>query len=383
MADLDKKKILFVITKSNWGGAQHYVYELATHLSKEQYEVVVVCGGRGELTKLLRKAGIRTISVPYLERDITIFAELKVFSELIKIYRAEMPDIVHLNSSKIGGVGSLAGRIVRIQKIIFTAHGWAFNEDRSGLSKLIIRFISWLTIILSHRVITVSYNDAEQVLSLPFISAKKIHKIHTGIQMTEVGTKDTARSSIIRLSGKVTVPENTTWIGTVAELHKNKGLRYAIEACSHLNNTGHNFFFVIIGEGEERSSLEQLIREKGLYQRVMLVGHVENAAFYLKAFDVFILPSVKEGLPYVILEAGLAKLPTIASNVGGIPEIIEHKKNGYLITPKNSSQIEEMLEKLMHDREERERLGENLHEKIRTLFTLEHMVTETKKVYEY
>ncbi|MCH7597942.1 glycosyltransferase family 4 protein [Patescibacteria group bacterium] len=375
-----KKKILFVITKSNWGGAQRYVYDLATNLPKNTFEVVVAHGESGELVDKLTSAGIHTIEVSYLNRDIKLFNELKVFRALLALYRKEKPDILHLNSSKIGGLGSLAGRVVHIQRIIFTAHGWAFNESRGSLLKLLIWFISWLTVMLSHIVITVSYKDTEQALSFPFISAKKIHMIYIGIHVPILEARDTARPAITR-EAKAFSPKNVFWIGAIAELHKNKGLSYAIDACAKLDRTNHNFFFVIIGEGEERERLKSQIRDRGLENHIILAGHIANAGKLLSAFDIFILPSIKEGLPYALLEAGLNSLPVVASRVGGIPEVVEHNVSGLLTAPKDILAIKNSLETLLHDKRLRHSLGIALNKKVKQDFSFASELAETQTVY--
>ncbi|NQV93114.1 glycosyltransferase, partial [Candidatus Kaiserbacteria bacterium] len=144
---MKKKKILFIITKSNFGGAQRYVYDIARSLSPDAFDVVVAFGGEGLLKDKLAHAKIRTVPIEDLERDINIFNEIDVFFQLLKLYRVEKPDIVHLNSSKIGGIGALAGRIAQVPLIIFTAHGWAFNEERSWGARKIIAFLYWITLI--------------------------------------------------------------------------------------------------------------------------------------------------------------------------------------------------------------------------------------------
>ena len=117
-----KRKILFVITKSNWGGAQRYVYDLAAALPKGEFEVVVALGGTGEasaqtglLAERLKEASVRTIFLSSFTRDIYFFGEFKAFFELLKVIREERPDTLHLNSSKAGGIGSVAGRIAGVR----------------------------------------------------------------------------------------------------------------------------------------------------------------------------------------------------------------------------------------------------------------------------
>src|SRR5207244_10151208 len=134
-----------------------YVYDVATHIPKDEFESVVVCGkghgkSEGELVTLLKDAGIRTIVLPELTRDVS-FGDWFAFLALLKTIREEKPDVLHLNSSKAGGLGSLAGRIARVPNIIFTAHGWAFRESRNAISRVLIWLASILTLLLSHRVI--------------------------------------------------------------------------------------------------------------------------------------------------------------------------------------------------------------------------------------
>ena len=377
----DKKKILYVITKSNWGGAQHYVYDLATNLSKDHYEPIVVTGGSGILKTKLEERHVRVLSIPYLERDVNIFYDLAVFVNLVRLFLKEKPDIVHLNSSKIGGLGALAARITQVKKIIFTAHGWAFNEPRNYLSKKLITFLSWVTIFLSHHTITVSEQDKLCVHNMPAISGK-VSCIHNGIQEKELVSKKEARAALFKGHPSLMPSKEAVWIGTIGELTRNKGLSYAIEACDTLKKKlSSPFVYVIIGDGEDKYKLANAIRKHNLSHEVSLVGFKKDASSLLRAFDIFLLPSVKEGLPYVVLEAGFAGIPTIASAVGGIPEIISDGKSGILVPPKDHQRIAQAIEYMMAHKEKAEELGMHLHQRVHAKFSLQSMLTNTLKIY--
>ena len=136
-----------------------------------------------------------------------------------------------------------------------------------------------------------------------------------------------------------------------------------------------------MGEGEERKNLEDIIKKNGLENSVFLVGNMENASSYLKAFDIFTLTSITEALPYAILEAGKAEVPIIASNVGGIPEIITAGQTGVLIPPENAEATAEAISSLMANGLEREILGRNLETFVRNNFSLEQMVEKTVALY--
>ncbi len=364
-------KIIIAITKSNFGGAQRYVYDTATALAK-RHDVAVLFGGQGLLAEKLRTAGVRTISIPELGRDVSVTKDISVFFRILKILKHEKPDALILNSSKVGGVGSLAGRLAGIKKIIFVAHGFAWNEDRGLTQKLFIRFLYALIFLFSTKIIAVSESIRDQALKLHF-AKKKISVVYNGISETPLLERVAARDIL-------GIPQKAFVVGTIAELHPIKGLSYAIEAASLLSIP--DFQYVILGEGELRNELENEIRSKKLENKVFLKGFVKDAPIYMKAFDIFLLPSLSEALSYTMLEAGVAKIPVVATSVGGIPEIIENEVTGLLIRPKNPKEIANAII-FMHENKEKSSLFVgNLHEKVLNVFSEEKMISETEKIIE-
>lgn len=297
------KKILYVITKSNWGGAQRYVFDLATSLPKDKFEVAVACGGFGVLVKKLEQTGTMIYHSESLERDMSFFADVKSFFELRKLFKTLRPDIVHLNSSKAGGVGALAARLAGVPKIIFTSHGLAWDESRSVISKFLIYLASQLTFLLCHKVITISSDNHKRVRGSILI--------YNGIGSMTFGSGEKIRSAF---------PAGVKITGTIGELTHNKNQIALIEEAREKLD----MHIAIIGEGELRSKLEAKIKEYNLDSRVKLFGFLP-ASEVLRGFDSFALPSLKEGLPYVLLEAKLAGLPIVANRVGGVPEILDAK----------------------------------------------------------
>ncbi len=317
-----KKKLLFLITKSNWGGAQKYVYELATSSLKEKYAVSVALSGMDKLSEKLHVAGIVVHQLERLGRDINLLDEAVVLWQLIKLFWHEKPDIVHVNSSKIGGLGAVAARLyfssfsflkaknskLKTPKIVFTAHGWPFNEARPWPQPSIIKFFSWLTVFFSTDTIVVGKADERACENWPFVQ-KKIHRIYNGIAPIEFGSGEVIRKAF---------PSGVKITGTIGELTKNKN---QISLIGQARNNP-DMYVAIVGEGEERNNLEQKIAEYKLNERVKLFGFLP-AKDVLKGFDTFALPSIKEGLPYVLLEARMAGLPIVANRVGAVSEILD------------------------------------------------------------
>ncbi len=311
-----KKKVLYLITKATWGGAQKYVFDLATHLPKEQFQVSIAyglpaqAGESGRLKKMLDEKDIPTHCLPSLGRDVAIISDIASFFQILTLLRAERPDVLHVNSSKAAALGALAARLSGVPKIIFTAHGWPFKEDRNAIVRAIIYFVSWFTTLLSHATIVVSKRD-EEIGKRMWIVGKKVRYVRLGIETPAFFSREEAWQRLHKLG--FTKPKFS--VVTIAELTKNKGIAYAIEAVAELKKRSIDYEYFIIGDGELRSELEQQARALNVADRIHFLGFVENAPEYLKAFDLFLLPSIKEGTPYVFMEAAAANLPIVATNV--------------------------------------------------------------------
>lgn len=373
-----RKKILFLITKSNWGGAQHYVFDLATQLDAEKFDVVVALGGSGRLSTELIKKGVRVITLHTLERDVSLVKEMKATRELWQVIKSEKPDILHINSSKAGGLGALIGRLLSVPKIIFTAHGWAFNEDRPWWQRIIIKKLHWITIVFAHTTIVVSEVTKRQ-MNLPFVQ-KKMFVIHNGRAVSDFYSRDFARSFFAEYAPTLREHTKDFWSVTIAELHPIKQHEVTLRALANVLLENKNFRHIIIGDGEEKLRLHTLVEELGLSEYVFFVSINPNASQYLKAFDLFVLASRSEAMPYVILEACSAGLPIISSNVGGIPEIITHEKDGLLFPQGDVGALTKYYLQLLNDPELRNTLAQNALLRSQD-FTLEKMVGETTKLY--
>jgi len=374
-------KILYIITKSNWGGTQRHVFDLALDMKKRGHDVVVALGGDGILRSKLEENSVSTRSISSLGRDVSVGKDAGSFKEIFSIIRREKPDIIHLHSPKAAGLGALAGRLLRVKKIIYTVHGWAFNENRPLHQKVAIVIFSWFTALLSHKIILLSQKELSQTLSFPFIKQKTV-LIPLGISTPVFMSVDGAKQFISKKIGMPFADFNKKVIvGTIAELHPNKGLTFFIEAMKVVAEKHTNIIAIIIGDGEQYEYLKKLIERESLVSNIFLAGYVESASEYLKAFNYFILPSVKEGLPYTIIEAGFAGLPVIATTVGGIPEIIEDMKSGILIQPRKSSEIAHAINFCVEHPDVARQYAKALNETVKVKFALERMLKETEGVY--
>lgn len=368
---MKNKKILYLITRSHFGGAQRYVLELAT-VFKEDNKVLVATGSQGPLVQKLENEGVQTTSLDKLGRNINILKEIAVFFQFLKLINHFKPDILHVNSSKAGGLGALAGRILGVKNIIFTAHGLPYFEKRSLISRVLILFFTWLTIGLSHKTIVVSKHDFESATLLPLFG-KKIYYIPIGIKEFNL---DKNKSSE-RLSGLVDNVLGKTLILSIGELVENKGYIWAIEALKDaLEN--ENLVWVIAGSGKQEKEISEKIDILGLKGNIRLLGYVENARELLPASDILLVPSLKEGLPYVLLEAGISGTAVCASEVGGIPDLIEDGKSGHTFKVGDKKELIKSVKKTLSNKET---FGQNLKNKVKKNFSFKRMLEETARIY--
>lgn len=366
-------KILYTITKANWGGAQRYVFDLALAMKREGHDVLVFCGEPGALSSRLEEEGIRVVTSNALGKRISLKKEIEAFKELYTLIQEFKPNVIHANSSK-AGLSLLAGRLLLVRRLVFTVHGFAFNEERPWHVRLLMWALYYLSFILATHIICVSHTLKHQALYMVG-TRYKTRVIHNGIAPFTLADPTTARITLIPK-----LPDGR-FVGTIAELHPIKQLDVLIRAFVQVVKEVPSATLLILGEGEDRSRLEALIHELSLHDRVYLLGHIPNAATYLSLFEVFVLPSRSEGLGYVVLEAGLAHVPVVASRVGGIPEIISKHSLGTLVPPGNEEALAKGILRYLTDTTLAKDHADALQEYVETRFTMERMVKITSTLY--
>lgn len=386
------EKILFITPKSVWSGVQRYIFDLAVNLPERYFEIAIAAGGKGAFKNLVENKKIAYFEVKHFQKSINPLKEIFVFFELLKIYKLTQPDIIHLNGSKAGFLGAIAAQFYSLffrrhpTKVIFTAHGWAFNEARPSWQIFLIKQLTKLSAIFQNKIICVSEYDKKAAIKNKIAPEKKIIIIHNSINQFDVKffSKEEARrhlSYFLQKTYKASLENNDFIIGAIGEFTKNKGYSFLIRAAKEIINSLPYIKFIIIGWGEEKENLKSQIAGCKLQENIFLLDNIAPASQYLKAFDIFVLPSLKEGLPYVLLEAGLAKIPIVSTLVGGIPEIIDNKKNGFLVPAANIQELKIALLELAKDIGKRLSFSINLEKKLKTSFSFEKMLQQTIDVY--
>lgn len=368
------KKILYIITQSEWGGAQKYVHDLALNL-RGDFDIAVVCGGKGLLIEKLRQKGIKAAVFKNLVRRISPLKDLICFFQLYRFIKKNGFDIVHTNSSKAEILGNLAAKLAGAPKIIFTAHGFVFSEPLFSWKRKIFIFLERFANKFADKIIAVSDFDRRSAVKQGIALESKLEVVYHGLDLDKFENLDKASRK------EFNIPENALLIGTAANFYPSKGLKYFINSASLLCRDFYNLYFLIIGQGGLKKNLQKQIKEQGLENKIIMPGFRPDALQIMKIMDIFVLSSVKEGLPYCLLEAMALGLPIAASKAGGVPEIIEDKKTGLLSEPADFYGLAENIKILIKDKNLRRELSENSEKKIQS-FTIERMAEETKNIYK-
>jgi len=365
--------ILYIITQADGGGAQNYTLTLAKTFGGK-----LAAGSEdSKLFDAAGKAGIETFPLRHLKRAINPFHDFLAVWEIRELIKTLDPDIVHLNSSKAGVLGSFAAMGLK-KKVVFTAHGFVFNEPLDAATKAFYLALEKTASSYRDFIITVSDADKQSALDSNLIKADKIQTIHNGIAPINFLSKEQARTALGLANNKLV-------IGTIANFYKTKGLDVLVKAVSMLAYDIRNKIeVVIIGDGPESENLKLKIENLNLKEQFKLLGKIDNAGTFLKAFDVFTLPSRKEGLPYTLLEAMQAGLPIVASNVGGIAEALGDA--GFLVRADDAQELSTVLSKIISDLNSHgpayfNELSHKAKQRA-AMFTEEKMLSETGKVYQ-
>lgn len=380
-----KKKILYLVTQAEWGGAQKYIYDLAQNLAND-FDITVGAGLDGSSQELLNKLEsiqIKTTVFKNLKRSIHPLFDLLAILEIFIFLKKNRFEIIHLNSSKAGVIGSVTGWIYNLFrknkiKILYTAHGWVYSEPLSFCKRYLYLWTERIACLLRDATIVLSEKEKSVGLKYKTVKEKTVTIIPNGIDLNKIYFLDREQAKRALFPKRA---DQDIIIGTIANLYKTKGLDILIHGFKNIYEQNNNCRLIIIGEGPERQVLEKIIVKENLQEAVILTGRKENAAQYLKAFDIFVLPSIKEGFPYALLEAMTAGLPIIATQVGAIPEIIKNGSNGILVETGQEKGLAGAIQRLLNYQELRNTIGQTALQDIAN-YSLQKMIKETKEIYE-
>ncbi len=355
-------KILHVLSDTNIGGAGRYLFNLLSSQDTNRFEVVVACPGGGELERQLKSKGVKVYTLEGGESS----ANLSQIKSLRQIISWEKVDIVHTHASF---AGRIAGKIAGC-KVVMTRHGLG-GGGGGFLKRTTTRLVSR---IFTDRIIAIS-RAVKISLIESGVPADMITIIYNGIDLSQFGRIEGS------LRKELGIAPNTPIIGMVARLVPEKGYEYAINAFYHVLKVYPSAQLVIVGDGPLEKSLKNLCTQLGIDDHVVFMGYRQNVESIIADFDVFVLSSVSEGLGLALLEAMALGKPAVATATGGIPEVIKHNVNGFLVPSGSDNYLAESIIKALSDKELAKALGTEARKTVNEKFSSKTMIEKTNKVY--
>ncbi|MGI6189824.1 MAG: glycosyltransferase family 4 protein [Caldicoprobacteraceae bacterium] len=377
MPRIKKIKVVEIIRQACGGMKEHYV-TLLKGLKERGFDVLALCNFSHPVMEELRDAGM-TVCPFNIPGEIQPYRDIKrtldVFS-VIKEYRA---NLVHCHGFKAGVIGRL-GAIFAGCPRVYTVHNfilpmtlpvrrWMFGR----LEHILCRY--------TQGIITVSHALKEELIQNCRIPDDKIHVVHNGIPAYKnIRAKD--MDFVNDLRRRLNIGRHTTLVGTTARLIPSKGIDYLLDAIPAVIEHINDVHFLIMGNGPYKQELIKKAAYLNIQNKVTFLGYVNNIHNYLNAIDIFVLPSLSEGLGISIIEAMAAGKPVIAARTGGIPEIVNHDDNGYLVTPGDAGELALAIMYLIANPQVREDYGRRGCRDVRERFSVDKMLNLTADILQ-
>lgn len=365
-------KIAFLITRSDAvGGATLHVRDLCGSLIERGHEVTVLVGGQGPVTEEFAAAGVPFRPLRHLVRAIRPARDMRALLEIRSALVDLRPDLISIHTSKAGWLGRLVGHWLDIPTV-FTPHGLSFGRGVSTPKRAIYTFAERLVGQFSEQMVTVSRAESELALRHRIVRPERLVTIHNGITDVPESLRATHRGTDVRLV-------------TIARCQAPKDHRTLLRALGELESRSfgsRRWTLDWLGDGRLLDDARNLAVDLEIGDRVNFLGDRRNVEDFIAAADVFLLVSRSEGHPRSILEAMRARLPVVATDVGGCGESVVDGETGFLVPPGDSATLAVRLAELLDDVGLRVRMGDAGRTRYEDYFTLDSMAAKTVALYE-
>ena len=344
-----KIKILHLNAPAGIGGAETYLLTLAKNINRQKFDLVlgVFLDKQNSGNMFWREA--EKLGLPLAPIRFKKPYDLSQIQDLYRIVKKQHPDIIHTHNYKPNILGFLVAKPFGIATVA-TVHGLYSGENKfrtvDWVSLMLLRSFDW-TIAVSDQI-----KEKLKTMKIP------PEKIKTIRNVPYINNEEYS-SCWSKFREEIGIGPNIKIIGFIGRLEPVKGCFQFIQAGSILAKRIQNICLVIIGDGSERESLEREVKQVGLENKVYFCGFRHDTAIVYKSLDLYVLPSLNEGIPLTLLEAMFYGVPVIASCVGGVPEVIQHRVNGILVRPNDPNALaESILEALNNSNETTKRIVE-------------------------
>ena len=364
-----KLNVIHLVEELTIGGLEKILTTIVLNLDKKKYNVSVWCLREGGFfaDKLVKEGiDVKILHISTSRNPLSIY-------KLYRLLKCHKFDIIHTHAYSAGTIGRISAFLAGVPVII--SHNHSVYDYYGKFYNL----VEWFLSLITDRVICISEVVNGFANKTQRINSKKLITIHNGIDdvcdLTEKSSSD--------LKKELGIPINHPVICTISHMEEHKGLKYLLEAASLLLQSKNDVSFLLVGEGVLKKELKILCADLKIEKNVIFAGEQSDISEILSLSDIFVLPSLREGLPLTILEAMACGKPVIATNVGGIPEIVKDGENGILVYPKDPETLYMAMNELLGDREKREKMGRIGKRVCDESFRTKTMVEKVEDLYDF
>ena len=389
---MENIKVLHIITRFDKGGSAQNTYLSLLGLRKKNYQLSLVSGlslesemkyeeikAKEKDIQILKSEGIEFTQCPFLLRRINIIKDLKAFFDIWRIIKKYNPLIVHTHSSKAGLMGRLAAKLAGTPIIVHTPHGHVFFGYFGPLKTKLFIILEKLASRITDKIVALTNREKKDHILFKIAEEDKFSVIYSGIELNIL--KESSSEEKQNLKKELGIPENSLIVGTAGRLVPVKGPEFLVKASKYITSKYPDTYFMFTGDGPLEQDLKRKALEMGISDNIIFLGWRDDLAKIISIYDIFVLPSLNEGMGRVLVEAMALGKSIVASNVGGIPDLVIHGKNGFLIPPKNPKELAKYIQVLLEDKDKREKMG-LAGKEMAYNFTGERMVEKIANLYK-
>jgi glycosyltransferase involved in cell wall biosynthesis len=377
----DRVTVLHVITRLVGGGADENTIEtvLALHRACARYAPAVAAGPESDPAIVARLGGRAPfLLVPHLHREVLPAADLLALCELVRTCRLTRCDIVHTHTAKAGVLGRIAARIAGVPIVIHGLHGHTFHPFVPQPARFVYRQLERLAARCTTRYISVSRMLTDMYLAAGVGRPAQYVTVYSGMRLERFRAPGKPVGGIRRALG---VADDARVIATVSRLEPAKGVTDFLDVAARVHREVDGCRFLVVGGGPERAPLEARARALALDGAVIFTGYRTDVPDLLSACDVFVFTSLWEGLPRVLVQASAAGKPIVAFRAVGVPEIVHHGVNGYLIEPRDTAAMAERVVDLLRRPDIATRMGYDGRALIDDRWAVDTMTASIERIY--
>ncbi len=377
-----KIKVLRVVTRLNIGGIAPQMILLTSRLNGDRFKSILVKGkegkDEGDMNELLEKERVTPVYIDQLRREISVGKDFIAFWKLLRLIRRERPDIVHTHTAKAGTLGRLAARVAGVPIIVHTFHGNVFEGYFGRLKSKLFLTIERGLARISQGIIAVSYSQRGELLRLGLGNARTIFFTPECLELAPFLTSGENRGTFRRELG---LDDKVPLIGTIGRLVPIKGHTYFLQAARLVGQDFPEARFIVVGDGELREELKRLTVELGISDRVIFCGFRKDLSRIYADLDIVVLSSLNEGLPLSIIEALTSQKPVVATDVGGVQDLIEPGVTGILVPKQDPLSLSQGIEFILRNPDQGKEFGENGRKKVFPSLDYTRLISDMEKLY--